>query len=56
MAVSRSWHRKAPNQNPVDFVESKQFGGAEGKGAQKVGEKLTSGKMREQIYGRKDLK
>lgn len=55
MAISKTHAKKSPNQNPVDFVQGKQFGGAEGKGAQKVGDKLKGGPMREKIYGRKDL-
>ncbi len=56
MAISRgAAAKKAPNQNPVDFYQGKQFGGAEGKGAQRVPDKLTSGAQREKIYGRKDL-
>lgn len=53
--ISKSHAKKSPNQNPVDFYESKQFGGALGKSAQKVPDKLNGGKLREQVYGRKDL-
>lgn len=56
MPISRSHSKKSPTQNPVDFYKSKQFGGAEGKGAQKVGDRLTGGPMKEQIDGRKSLK
>lgn len=54
MAVSRSHSKKAPSQNPVDTFKCVQQGGAEGK-ATKVGDKLSGGPMREQIYGRKGL-
>ena len=56
MAVSKSHAKKSPNQNPVDFYKSKQFGGARGMSTQKVGDRLTGGPMREQIDGRKSLK
>lgn len=55
MAVSRSHSKKSPNQAPTAFYKSEQYGGAEGKTSQKVGDKLKGGPMREQIYGRKDL-
>jgi len=55
MAISRSHAKKSPNQSPTDFYKLQQFGGAEGKSTQKVGDKLKGGPMREQIYGRKDL-
>ena len=55
MPVSKTHAKKSPNQNPVDFYKLKQFGGAEGKGAAKVGDKLTGGPMCEKIYGRKTL-
>lgn len=55
VAISKTHSKKSPNQNPTDFYKLQQTGGAEGKGAQKVGDKLTGGPMREQIYGRKDL-
>ena len=55
MAVSKTHAKKSPNQNPTDFYKSQQFGGAEGKSTQSVGDKLKGGPMREQIYGRKDL-
>ncbi len=55
MAISKTHAKKSPNQNPTDFYQSKQFGGAEGKSTQKVGDKLSGGPMREKIYGRKDL-
>lgn len=56
MPVSKTHSKKSPNQSPVDFVQSKQFGGAEGKRAQKVGDRLTGGPMNERIDGRKSLK
>jgi hypothetical protein len=55
MAVAKTHGKKSPSQNPVDFYKLKQHGGAEGKGAQKVGDKLTGGPMREKIFGRKSL-
>jgi len=55
MAISKTHAKKSPNQNPVAFYKSEQFGGAEGKSTQKVGDKLTGGPQREKIYGRKDL-
>ncbi len=55
MPVSKTHAKKSPNESPVDFYKLKQFGGAEGKGTQKVGDKLTGGPMREQIMGRKSL-
>lgn len=55
MPVSKTHAKKSPNQNPVDFYKSQQFGGAEGRSTQKVGDKLTGGPMREQIMGRKSL-
>ena len=39
-----------------DFYKGKQYGGAEGKTSQSVGDRLTGGPMREQIDGRKSLK
>lgn len=56
MSVSKTHSKKSPSQNPVDFYEMKQSGGAEGKGGSTVPDKLSSGKMREQIYGRKGMK
>lgn len=56
MPISKTHSKKSPNQNPVDFYKSKQFGGAEGKSTQKVGDQLTGGPMREHIFGRKDLR
>jgi hypothetical protein len=56
MAISKTHAKKSPNQNPVDFYKSKQFGGATGASTQKVGDKLTGGPMREQIMGRKSLR
>lgn len=55
MAISKSHAKKSPSQNPVDFYELKQAGGAEGKNPAKVPDKLKSGAMREKVYGRKDL-
>ena len=55
MAISKTHAKKSPTQAPTDFYKLKQSGGAEGKGAAKVGDKLTGGPMCEQIYGRKDL-
>lgn len=55
MAVSRSHSKKAPNQNPSSFYKSEQYGGAEGKSAQRVPDKLSGGPMREQVYGKKSL-
>lgn len=54
MAVSRSHSKKAPSQNPVDTFKCVQQGGTHGK-ATKVGDKLSGGPQREQIYGRKSL-
>lgn len=55
MAISRTWSKKAPSQNPVAFFEMKQHGGALGKGSASVPDKLTSGVQREKIFGRKNL-
>jgi len=55
MAISRSWSKKQPSQNPVAFYEGKQSGGVHGKSSGKVPDKLSSGSQREKIYGRKDL-
>ena len=55
MPVSKLHDKKSPAQSPTDFYMLKQFGGAEGKGKQKVGDKLTGGPMCEKIYGRKTL-
>jgi hypothetical protein len=54
MAISRTINRKAPTQHPSDFFKCKQQGGTSGV-PQKIGEKLKSGPVREQIMGRKDL-
>lgn len=54
MAVSRSHSKKAPSQNPVDTFKCVQQGGAHGK-ATKVGDKLSGGPQREQVFGRKSL-
>lgn len=56
MAVSKSHAKKSPNQAPTSFYKSEQFGGSEGKSTQKVGDKLTGGPQREQVYGRKSMK
>jgi hypothetical protein len=55
MAISRTHSKKSPSQNPVDFFEGKQKGGADGKSSYKAPDKLTSGTQREKIFGRKDL-
>jgi hypothetical protein len=55
MAVSRSFDKKAPSQNPVKFFECEQFGGARGLKHQPVPDKIASGPVREKIYGRPDL-
>jgi len=55
MAISRTFHKKSPSQNPVAFFEGKQSGGAMPRGGAKVPDKLSSGSQREKIYGRKDL-
>lgn len=52
--ISKSHAKKSPTQAPTAFYKSEQQGGAHGKPT-KVGDKLTGGPMREQIYGRKDL-
>lgn len=56
MSISKSHSKKSPSQNPVDFYQSKQSGGAEGKATGKVPDQLKGGPMREKIFGRKDLK
>lgn len=53
MAISKTHDKKSPNQNPVDFYKSQQFGGPLGKGTQSVPDKLTGGPMREQVMGKK---
>ncbi len=56
MAISKTHAKKSPTQNPVDFYQSKQFGGAPGGSkAQKVPDQLSGGPMREKIMGKKDL-
>lgn len=55
MAIARSHAKKSPSQNPKDFFECKQKGGADGKSAYLAPDKLASGTQREKIYGRKDL-
>ena len=54
MAVSRNMPKKAPTQNPVEFFECKQQGGHYGK-PMHIPDVLKSGKMREEVFGRKDL-
>lgn len=57
MAISKTHSKKSPSQSPVDFYKSVQSGGAHpGKVSGTVPDKLKGGPMREQIYGRKDLK
>jgi hypothetical protein len=60
MAVTRTISKKAPSQSPVDFFNCKQAGGSGVGGSTattsgKVGDKIKSGPMREQVYGRKSL-
>lgn len=55
MAVSRSFSKKSPSQNPVKFFEGAQSGGADGKSSYKAPDKLSSGTQREKVFGRKDL-
>ncbi len=54
MAISRTISRKAPSQQPKDFFQCKQTGGAYG-GTGKAPEKSTSGPMRERIMGKPAL-
>jgi hypothetical protein len=54
MAVARDMPKKAPTQNPVEFFECKQQGGTHGKPT-RIPDVLKSGKMREEVYGRKTL-
>ena len=54
MAIARSIQRKAASQAPKDFFQCKQAGGAHGS-SKMAPEKPQSGKLREQIYGRKSL-
>jgi hypothetical protein len=54
MAVSRDMPKKAPTQNPVEFFECKQQGGTHGTPT-RIPDVLKSGKMREEVYGRKTL-
>ncbi len=56
MAIAKTHAKKSPTQNPADFYKSVQSGGAEGKGAGKVPDKLSGGPMREKVYGRDSLK
>jgi hypothetical protein len=46
--------KKAPSQSPTDFYKGQQRGGTKPT-AQRVGDKLTGGPQREQVYGRKNL-
>jgi hypothetical protein len=46
--------KKAPTQNPVEFFECKQQGGTHGTPT-RIPDVLKSGKMREEVYGRKTL-
>lgn len=48
--ISKNHSKKAPSQNPVDFVKGVQQGGAHGK-PQNVPDKLTGGPMREPLMG-----
>ena len=54
MAIDRTWSKKAPSQNPVDFVKGVQQGGPDGK-PQSIPEQLKGGPLREKIFGREDL-
>ena len=54
MAVSRDMPKKAPTQNPVEFFECKQQGGTHSTPT-RIPDVLKSGKMREEVYGRKTL-
>ena len=54
MAVTKKMPKKAPTQNPTAFYKLEQQGGTHGKPTS-VGDKLTGGPMREQIFGRKSL-
>jgi hypothetical protein len=54
MAVSRNMPKKAPTQAPVKFFECEQQGGPHGKPT-KVPDVQKSGKMREELFGRRDL-
>jgi len=54
MAVTRKMDKKAPTQNPVSFFECEQQGGTHGKPT-RIPDVLKSGKMREEVYGRKTL-
>ena len=56
MAISRSHQKKSPTQTPTSFYKLEQKGGAEGKSADKVGDKLSGGPQRERIYGGKSGK
>lgn len=54
MAVSRDIQRKAPSQQPKDFFQCQQSGGAHGS-TSKAPEKSTSGPMQEKIFGKPEL-
>lgn len=51
MAISKTHHKKSPNQQPTGFYKSQQFGGARGKSTQSVPDKLSGGPQREQVMG-----
>lgn len=54
MAISKTHDKKSPTQNPVDFYQSKQFGGAPGGSSKKsVPDQLSGGPMREKVMGNK---
>ena len=54
MAIKRTLPKKAPTQNPLSFYNCDQQGGKYGIPT-KVPDVLKSGKVREQIFGRKSL-
>jgi len=54
MAISDSWSKKSPSQNPVDFYKSQQQGGCCGKPTS-VPDQLKGGPMREKIFGDKAM-
>lgn len=55
MAISKDHAKKQPSQNPVDFYQGKQSGGAYGK-AGSVPDQLKGGPMREKIMGKSGKK
>lgn len=55
MAISKTHGKKSPNQNPVSFAKSEQFGGPLGKSTQKVPDQLKGGPQREKVFGRSNL-